>query len=66
MRLSSVIDYELDQIRFPPLTIACNYLAFALVMAVSLLLDFVNKFTTLCDFVNNIFIARVCFLWCCL
>ena len=62
MRLCPFIDYELDQIRFPPLTRACNYLALALVIAVSLLLDFVNNFTTLSDFINNIFIARVCFL----
>ena len=64
MRLCPVIDYKLDQIRFLPLTIACNYLALALVFTVSLLLDFVNNSTTLSDFINNIFMVRVCFLWC--
>ena len=56
MHLGPVIDYELpvDQIWFPPLTLGCSYLALALVIAVSLLLVFVNNFTTLSDFVNNI------------
>ena len=38
-----LVDYELDQIWFHPLTIACNYLALALVIAVSLLFDFKRK-----------------------
>ena len=58
MHLGPVIDYELpvDQIWSPsPLTLGRSYLTLALVIAVSLLLVFVNNFTTLSDFIDNIF-----------